>query len=319
MTRRALVLGSGGVTGVAWEAGVLCALEERGLAPGVWDVVIGSSAGSFVGAWFLSGHVRALCDIQLNGDPSGAEVALKEATGKLLPDALRLGRQPGLGWMPHAWTATAGLAAVGRFALARGPRSAHELGTTLLTRRSGRAVTAADAARLGDLLMASGSDDSPRWVEYLARELGPVQDWPTPLVVTALHLASGSRATFEHRSGTPLERAIAASTAVPVVVGSVMIDGHRYGDGGSASPTNADLATGFDEVLILAPLDRGGLAAEVESLRADGAHVQVVRPGGSAAALGRGPTTLDVRRRAASARAGHADGARLDSAFVAAS
>ncbi len=41
MTTRALVLGSGGLTGIAWEAGVLCRLDEERVDPTTWDVVIG--------------------------------------------------------------------------------------------------------------------------------------------------------------------------------------------------------------------------------------------------------------------------------------
>ena len=50
----ALVLAGGGVTGIAWETGLLLGLREAGVhvAP---DLVIGTSAGSAVGAQLLSG------------------------------------------------------------------------------------------------------------------------------------------------------------------------------------------------------------------------------------------------------------------------
>jgi NTE family protein len=55
-----VVLGGGGVVGVAWEIGVLSALEEAGL-PTVHDasVVIGTSAGSVVGGRRLLGKTYA--------------------------------------------------------------------------------------------------------------------------------------------------------------------------------------------------------------------------------------------------------------------
>ncbi|MEU4335064.1 patatin-like phospholipase family protein [Micromonospora lupini] len=53
--RRALVLGGGGVTGVAWELGLLAALAERGVAVSEADLVVGTSAGSVVGAQVRSG------------------------------------------------------------------------------------------------------------------------------------------------------------------------------------------------------------------------------------------------------------------------
>ncbi|MET8250805.1 patatin-like phospholipase family protein [Micromonospora sp. NPDC005197] len=53
--RRALVLGGGGVTGVAWELGLLAGLAERGAALTEADLVVGTSAGSVVGAQVRSG------------------------------------------------------------------------------------------------------------------------------------------------------------------------------------------------------------------------------------------------------------------------
>ncbi|WP_091056953.1 patatin-like phospholipase family protein [Micromonospora humi] len=52
---RALVLGGGGVTGVAWELGVLAGLAARGLPLDEADLVVGTSAGSVVGAQVRSG------------------------------------------------------------------------------------------------------------------------------------------------------------------------------------------------------------------------------------------------------------------------
>lgn len=51
---RALVLGGGGVAGVAWELGVLRGLEENGVDLRSADLLIGTSAGSVVGAQIAS-------------------------------------------------------------------------------------------------------------------------------------------------------------------------------------------------------------------------------------------------------------------------
>ncbi len=48
--RTALVLGGGGITGIAWELGLLAGLAEAGVDLTDADVVIGTSAGSVVGA-----------------------------------------------------------------------------------------------------------------------------------------------------------------------------------------------------------------------------------------------------------------------------
>jgi len=62
-----MVLGGGGVVGVAWEIGVLSALEEAGL-PTVHDasIVVGTSAGSIVGSRLLLG--RSLVELAAEQD-----------------------------------------------------------------------------------------------------------------------------------------------------------------------------------------------------------------------------------------------------------
>jgi NTE family protein len=52
---KALVLGGGGVTGVAWEIGILAGLAEVGIDLTDADLVIGTSAGSIVGVDVRSG------------------------------------------------------------------------------------------------------------------------------------------------------------------------------------------------------------------------------------------------------------------------
>jgi len=57
-TFSALVLGGGGILGAAWEIGALAALEERygtGAIAGCFDIVLGTSAGSFVAAVVCQG------------------------------------------------------------------------------------------------------------------------------------------------------------------------------------------------------------------------------------------------------------------------
>ncbi len=71
---RALVLGGGGITGIAWELGVLAGLAEAGVRLPDADLVVGTSAGSVVGAQLLSGTpVEALYARQLR--PATGEIA----------------------------------------------------------------------------------------------------------------------------------------------------------------------------------------------------------------------------------------------------
>src|SRR4051812_41019168 len=64
----ALVLGGGGVTGVAWETGVLAGLAEAGLDLSNAELIIGTSAGAAVAAQVASGTPLAtLLQRQLAG------------------------------------------------------------------------------------------------------------------------------------------------------------------------------------------------------------------------------------------------------------
>ncbi|HSL07741.1 MAG TPA: patatin-like phospholipase family protein [Pseudonocardiaceae bacterium] len=55
MAGRALVLGGGGITGIAWELGMLAGLAEHGIDLRDADLVVGTSAGSVVAALITSG------------------------------------------------------------------------------------------------------------------------------------------------------------------------------------------------------------------------------------------------------------------------
>src|SRR3954454_15362801 len=53
--RTALVLGGGGITGIAWEIGLIAGLAEAGVDLSTADLVVGTSAGSVVGAQVTTG------------------------------------------------------------------------------------------------------------------------------------------------------------------------------------------------------------------------------------------------------------------------
>jgi NTE family protein len=73
VTGRALVLGSGGITGVAWEVGLLAGLAAAGLDLTGADLVVGTSAGALAGAQVTSGTGLAeLYQAQIN--PDGVDV-----------------------------------------------------------------------------------------------------------------------------------------------------------------------------------------------------------------------------------------------------
>ncbi|MFF2009781.1 patatin-like phospholipase family protein [Streptomyces sp. NPDC058195] len=91
MTDTALVLGSGGVTGSAWETGILHGLAEAGTDLATADLIVGSSAGAVVGAQLASGllglpelYARQLADPHdMRGGKLGARTLLRY-TGAVL-------------------------------------------------------------------------------------------------------------------------------------------------------------------------------------------------------------------------------------------
>ncbi|MCX4694582.1 patatin-like phospholipase family protein [Streptomyces sp. NBC_01408] len=88
----ALVLGGGGLTGIGWECGILYGLARAGVDLAAADLVVGTSAGSVVGAQLTSGLLtpQELYERQL-GDAEG-ESAARLGAGLLARYALAMVR-----------------------------------------------------------------------------------------------------------------------------------------------------------------------------------------------------------------------------------
>jgi NTE family protein len=85
MIGRALGLGGGGVAGVAWELGILDALAREGVDLTTADRVIGTSAGSVVGAQVCSGEsLDSLCARQLVAASESQELAVETSLDGLI-------------------------------------------------------------------------------------------------------------------------------------------------------------------------------------------------------------------------------------------
>ncbi|UJW30663.1 patatin-like phospholipase family protein [Saccharothrix sp. AJ9571] len=89
MTQRALVLGGGGITGIAWEWGILAGLAEAGVDLTGADLVVGTSAGSVVGAQVASG-IEAETRYQAQLAPPDGELAAALGRGMMLRFALAM-------------------------------------------------------------------------------------------------------------------------------------------------------------------------------------------------------------------------------------
>jgi len=176
--------------------------------------------------------------------------------------------------------------------------------------------------RLGRMAVRARTEPAAQRRAVVAARLG-THEWPTGnLLITAVDADTGEFATFDSGSGVDLVDAVGASCAVPGVWPPVTINGRRWMDGGMRSPANADLAAGYDRVVVVAPITRGlkplpSVTDQVRELALSCQAVAMLAPdAASVAAFGR--NLLDPRTRAPSARAGYAQAAavRTDVAAV---
>jgi NTE family protein len=173
-----------------------------------------------------------------------------------------------------------------------GPRTSNgsQPDMTALTavRGLGRVDEIRARAEIGRMALEAKTAPEAQWVAAFA-EYG-WNGWPDKeLLVTAVDCESGQLRAFDRASGVPIERAVAASCAVPGIFPPVTIEGRRYTDGGVRSGTSADLAQTIepDIALVIAPMgasNRGigplvakQLAREKGELEAVGAKVVLVQ------------------------------------------
>jgi NTE family protein len=171
--------------------------------------------------------------------------------------------------------------------------------------------------RLGKMALAATVPEG-EWRRFLEARFG-ARTWPErDLLITAVDAESGQLAVFGKGSqvgGTAvtLLDAVTASCSVPGVWPPVTIGGRHWIDGGVRSTTNADLAAGYERIVVLSPVPWGlrgtGAAAQVAALRkphqAPGEQAQVVLITPDAATRrATGHNMLDLARGAPVAAAG---------------
>jgi NTE family protein len=183
-------------------------------------------------------------------------------------------------------------------------------------------MTQETRAEIGAAALAAQTVSEDEWVSYFEDHLdGPA--WPDrALVLTAVECETGAFETWDRDSGVSLGRAVASSCAVPGLFPAVTINGRKYTDGGVRSGTSADLAKGYDSVLIVAPIGARSdgidpllgrqARAEAEALNAAGTNAELVFPdSGTLEAMG--INRMDVARRGVTTHAGIAQGRALAS------
>jgi NTE family protein len=253
--------------GIGWQSGLIAGFVQGGVDLGRADFVLGTSAGSFVGARLVLG---------------GETAALAEPFLADRPEAIGAG----------------------------GPKpDLTELLAMIAEAQAGTGNPAAARAKIGAYARASktmAEDDYLRLFGRAFAEL-PQDAWPErPFACTAVDAQDGSFQLWTRQSRVGLPRAVASSCSVPGVFPPVTLDGRQYMDGGIRSVTNADLAAGYDIVVVVAVVATV-LQDEVESLQHGGATVVTVTPD-EASMIAFGPNLMDDSRRAEAARAGLAQG-----------
>jgi NTE family protein len=146
------------------------------------------------------------------------------------------------------------------------------------------------------------------------------------MIVTAVNAHTGEFTPFDRDSGVDLVDAVTASTALPGLVPTHSINGTRYINGGVRSNANADLASGYADVVVLVPLTPrepgtapagqfeglrrfpgADLESQVEALRRQGSRVVVITPDDDSRTA-MGTNQMDPATRVPAARAGFAQG-----------
>jgi NTE family protein len=272
-TKRALVLGGGGVAGIAWQTGILLGIADDVAAAGKVllqsDVLLGTSAGSAVVAQISSG--LSLADLfALQVAEESAEI------------------DPGVA-----------IDAIADLFLA----ALSDPDATLSQKRQ----------RIGTVALKTDTIAEPLRRNVIAQRLPSHSWPDRVLRVTAIDIATGERVVFDRDSGVDLVDAVAASCAVPGAWPPVTIGDTRYIDGGVGSTINLDVADDCDTAVVLVPAGESapspfgaGVAAEIDGFR--GAALGVYADDESLAAFGANP--LDPRCRRGSAEAGRAQGRR---------
>jgi NTE family protein len=285
---RALVLGGGGPVGIAWEAGLLSGLAQGGVELSGADFILGTSAGSFVGAQLALGRAPAdLAAAIIAEEQRAAQAGGSRAAAPARPaDLTVLFRK-----MQE---------------LAAGERDPMEV------RRE-----------LGAFSLASQTMDEEAFIASFGRSFSSLASdaWPSRgYACTAVDAESGEFVLWDRDAKVGVVRAVASSCSVPGVYPAVTINGRRYIDGGMRSSVNADMAKGYDLTVVVAlriGADdartrrlRLALDRELAALRENGSQVELVLPDATSQEAF-GVNLMDFRRRPAAARAGEAQGRAL--------
>ena len=287
MAKRALVLGGGGPVGIAWEAGLLAGLADGGVDLSDADFIVGTSAGSFV----------------------GAQIAMGKAPGALAAPILAESAP-----QPSSSQPTSGRPA-------GPPPDLTMLITKMAEAASGKRPAREVRAEIGKWALDAKTMSEEAFIAGFGRSFNELPDetWPERnYACTAVDALTGEFVVWNKEAGAGIKRAVASSCSVPGVFPPITIKGRRYIDGGMRSATNADLAKGYDVAIVVAVTGaaadpkmaeqfRKQLDKEIAVARESGTKVELLVPD-AASLQAFGINLMDARKRPGAAKAGIAQG-----------
>ncbi len=221
----ALVLAGGGITGAVYEVGALRAINDvlDGLTINDFDVYVGTSAGALITSLIANGFApEEIIQLLDNRHPEIGGVGVGDVFHTDIQDYLR--------------------------GLLNLPRTLWQMGVSSVTHPLNFAVS--DVLwELAELLPAGLYDGNSleRYVRKLLEMPGRCNRFDfleKELYIVATELDSGNRAVFGQggKGIVPISRAVAASSAIPILYRPVQIFGKDYVDGGLHGTASLDLA-----------------------------------------------------------------------------
>lgn len=263
----ALVLEGGGITGAAWEAGILKGLRDAGIDLTVADRIIGTSAGAVVGAAITTGGLDAFWERQIG--PVDTAIERTAAVDRVkFANALR---EAGL---PNEVTQSA-LARLGRAAIAAEVDFTHEERLRTMASRLGGAQEWPNRQ-----LMITAIDCDDGSLAVWTRDSG------VPLIAA---VASSCAAPFIY--------------PVATINGRRYMDGGVRNGSNADLARGSDRVVVIAPVA-RSPLFGGTVLANVEALRAQGARALLIEPDVAASEVMAAGSATDPARRRPAAEAG---------------
>ena len=281
---RALVLSGGGTVGIAWESGLAAGLASKGVALSEADFIVGTSAGSAVGARLALGHdLSAVMARYRNEEPQRTSGTARSGD-----------------WLKNLMTALTGVysqggtpeeirAAIGKFALEAdtAPEDRFVAGFALYLQGEEwpekYRCTSIDALT-GEFVVWDRASGAP--LERAVASSCAVPGLFPPITVNGRRYIDGGM-----RSGTNADLAVGHEKVLIVALSS----GARAASA-AVDPTNARAAQALAR-----------MSKEREKLEASGATVEVIGPD-EAAADALGGNLMDPRLAPAAAEAGFRQG-----------